>query len=135
MGWNRSSHGGFEMIARVWKGTTTAEDGAAYADYMAATGVVEIESLAGNRGIIVTRRVIEGVAEFTFISLWDSMESIVRFSGPDPSRAVFYPEDDRYLVTRWRSVEHHEVVGGYAAGDRFGAPNTSLHAAQTHDPR
>jgi len=124
------------MIARVWKGTTTAEDADSYADYLTATGVTEIESIQGNRGVMVTRRIIEGVAKFTFVSLWDSMESIRRFAGPTPERAVFYPEDDRFLVTRWRSVEHHEVVGGHVAGDRFGAPNTTDHAAaQTHDPR
>jgi heme-degrading monooxygenase HmoA len=124
------------MIARIWKGTTTAEDADAYADYMNNTGAAEIESIPGNAGVMVTRRVVDGIAEFTFISLWDSMESIKRFSGPDPTRAVFYPEDNRFLVTRWRSVEHHEVVGGKMAGDRIGAPNTSIHAtAQTHDPR
>lgn len=124
------------MIAPVWKGTTTAEDAEPYVDYMVATGVTDIESTAGNRGVILARRVIEGVAEFTFISLWDSMESIKLFAGPNPERAVFYPEDDRYLVTRWRSVEHHDVVAGHAAGDRFGAPNTTHHAAaQAHDSR
>lgn len=123
------------MIARVWKGTTTAEDADAYADYLKETGVTEIEAIPGNRGVIVTRRIVEGVAEFTFLSLWDSMESIKRFAGPAPERAVFYPEDDRYLVTRWRSVEHHDIVGGHMAGQRSGAPNTTDHAAQTHDPR
>ncbi|HKW44992.1 MAG TPA: hypothetical protein VJN22_04985 [Candidatus Eremiobacteraceae bacterium] len=124
------------MIARIWKGTTTAEDADAYADYIAATGVTETSALPGNNGVIVTRRVIDGVAEFTFISLWESMDAVERFAGPHPERAVFYPQDDRYLVTRWRSVEHHDVVGGTMAGARFGATNTSHHAAaQTHSTR
>ena len=123
------------MIARVWKGTTTAEDADAYADYMRKTGAAEIEAMPGSRGVILTRRVIDGIAEFTFMSLWDSMDSITSFSGPNVERAVFYPEDDRYLVTRWRSVEHHEVVGGHAAGYGLGAPNTIDHAAQTHSSR
>jgi len=124
------------MIARIWKGTTTAEHVEAYGEYMNATGVVEFESTPGNAGVVVTRRIVDGVAEFTFISLWESMDAIKRFAGPDPERAVFYPEDDRYLVTRWRSVEHHDVVGGHMAGDRKGAPNTSIHAtAQTNSSR
>jgi heme-degrading monooxygenase HmoA len=124
------------LIARVWKGTTTAEDADAYGEYMNTTGVAGIASTPGNAGVIVTRRVVAGVAEFTFISLWETMDAIKRFAGPDPERAVFYPEDDRYLVTRWRSVEHHDVVGGRMAGDRIGAPNTSIHAtAQTHSSR
>ena len=124
------------MIARVWKGTTSADDADGYADYMNATGVAEIESIRGNVGVLLTRHVKDGIAEFTFISLWDSMDSIKLFSGPDPDRAVFYPEDDRYLVTRWWSVEHHDVVGGRMAGDRIGAPNTLTHAAaQANDTR
>ncbi len=31
------------------------------------------------------------------------------FAGEDISRAVFYPEDDRYLVQREDTVTHFEV--------------------------
>jgi hypothetical protein len=32
------------------------------------------------------------------------------FAGDDISRAVFYPEDDEYLVDRETTVSHHEVA-------------------------
>jgi hypothetical protein len=38
------------------------------------------------------------------------MEAVRRFSGVDPERAVFYPEDDRFLVARDDRVTHFEVV-------------------------
>jgi hypothetical protein len=32
------------------------------------------------------------------------------FAGEDVNRAVFYPEDERYLVDRETTVSHHEVI-------------------------
>ena len=46
------------------------------------------------------------------MSLWDSMESVRRFAGDEPTRAVFYPEDDRYLVSRETEVTHFDLVSG-----------------------
>ena len=47
---------------------------------------------------------------FTVISLWDSLEAIKGFAGPDPEVAHYYPEDDEYLLDREPTVEHHEVA-------------------------
>jgi hypothetical protein len=33
------------------------------------------------------------------------------FAGQDIEKAVFYPEDDRFLVERDLSVHHYEVAG------------------------
>jgi hypothetical protein len=43
------------------------------------------------------------------ISFWDSRESIVAFAGDDIDRAVFYPEDDRFLIDRETTVKHFTV--------------------------
>ena len=37
------------------------------------------------------------------------MEAIKAFAGDEPEVAVFYPEDDRYLVEREELVSHYEV--------------------------
>jgi heme-degrading monooxygenase HmoA len=121
------------MIARVWKGTTAAADADAYTAYMSATGIVETTSLPGNRGAYVARRILGSATEFTFVSFWESMAAVRVFAGTNVEQAVFYPDDDRYLVTRWLTVEHHEVVAGDPAGHRNGAPNISHHAAAKAD--
>ena len=36
-------------------------------------------------------------------------EKLRAIRGDDPSRAVYYPEDDRFLVERSSTVEHYEV--------------------------
>jgi heme-degrading monooxygenase HmoA len=49
-------------------------------------------------------------SEIITFSLWDSRDSIRAFAGDDIGQAVFYPEDDRYLIERDRTVRHYEVV-------------------------
>jgi hypothetical protein len=49
-------------------------------------------------------------SEFTLISLWDSWDAIKAFAGPDPEKAVFYPEDEKFLLERGPRVIHHEVL-------------------------
>lgn len=45
------------------------------------------------------------------VTLWDSWEAIRAFAGTDVERAVFYPEDERYLIRRDLTVMHYEVLG------------------------
>jgi heme-degrading monooxygenase HmoA len=52
----------------------------------------------------------DGKSEFTLISLWDSWDAIKAFAGPDPEKAVFYPEDEKFLLERGPRVIHYEVL-------------------------
>lgn len=98
------------MIARIWRGAVAAADGDAYADYMDRTGVSGYRNTPGNRGVWMLRRDLDGRTEFVMFTLWDSIEAVKRFAGERPEVAVFYPEDDRYLVERDELVSHYEVV-------------------------
>ena len=97
------------MLARIWRGATRAADADAYVDYLRKTGLREYRDTAGNRGAWVLWRVVGDRAEFITLSLWDSRDSIRRFAGDDIEHAVFYPEDDRFLVDRGPTVDHYEV--------------------------
>ena len=98
------------MIARSWRGATTAQDGEAYLQYLHQTGFPEYQKTPGNRGVLALRRIVKDRAEFLLITLWDSREAVRRFAGDDIEKAVFYPEDDRFLVERDNHVTHYEVV-------------------------
>jgi heme-degrading monooxygenase HmoA len=98
------------MLARTWWGATRADDADHYLEYLRKTGLAEYASIPGHRRTLTFRRIAEERAEFLIISLWDSMEAVRGFAGDDPERAVFYPEDDRYLVARDEHVTHYEVV-------------------------
>jgi hypothetical protein len=85
------------MIARTWRGATKVDDADAYLQYLHETGFAEYRATPGN-------------LEFLLLTLWESEEAIRRFAGDDINPAVFYPQDDRYLVERDDHVNHFDVV-------------------------
>ncbi len=104
------------MIARTWRGSVRASDAESYVDYLKRTGLADFGKTPGNLAGLALRRVSGDRAEFMIISLWDSRDAVRRFSGADGDVAVFYPEDERFLVERDEHVDHFEVV-------HFGSPD------------
>lgn len=98
------------MIARIWAGATRAEDAEAYAAYIRETGIAEYAATPGNRGAHLLYRVVGDRAEVLTISFWESLDAIRGFAGDDIERAVFYPQDDRYLIERDLTATHYEVA-------------------------
>lgn len=98
------------MMARFWRGITSAENADEYAAYMEKTGVKDIRATEGNRGVYVLRRIANGQAEFLFISLWDSTDAIKKFAGPEIDKAFYYPKDKEFLLNLEPKVIHYEVV-------------------------
>jgi heme-degrading monooxygenase HmoA len=91
---------GGQMIARIWRGAVRKEDANAYARYMQDTGVAGYTTTPGNRGVWMLRRDVGEKTEFLMFTLWDSVDAIKEFAGDDYEKAVFYPEDDRFLIPR-----------------------------------
>jgi heme-degrading monooxygenase HmoA len=100
------------MIARIWSGAVRSEDGDAYAAYIGETGLAGYVATPGNRGAWLLRREVDDRTEFVTFTLWDSLDAIRAFAGDDVETAVYYPEDDRYLVERDDKVRHYEVTSG-----------------------
>ena len=98
------------MIARIWRGTTAEERADEYVAYLRRTGLSDYVKTPGNHGVSMLVRRHDGRADFTLISYWESMEHVKAFAGDDPEVAVFYPEDDDFLIDRETTVTHHEVV-------------------------
>ncbi len=99
-------------IARLWFGSTNDEDADAYVDYLERTGAAAHRATSGNRGSLVLRRRRGGRAEFLVLSFWESEEAIARFAGEPIDRAIYFPEDERFLVDRRDEIDHYEVVAG-----------------------
>jgi heme-degrading monooxygenase HmoA len=100
------------MIARIWSGAVRSEDGDAYAAYIGETGLAGYVTTPGNRGAWLLRREVGDRTEFVAFTLWDSLDAIRAFAGDDVETAVYYPEDDRYLVERNERVKHYDVTSG-----------------------
>lgn len=118
------------LLARTWRGSTDAADADAYLDYLRATGLAAYGATPGNRGVFAFRRIVDGRAEWLLITLWESLDAVRVFAdatdaGADPTRAVFYPDDDRFLTARDASATHYDVV---YAGEVLGGPSPGTQA-------
>jgi hypothetical protein len=97
------------VIARVWRGATRAADAEEYARYIEESAMEPARKLPGNRGTLVLRRIEGDRAEFQTMLLFESLDNVRAFAGDDVDVAVFFPEDDRYLVDRELIARHFEV--------------------------
>jgi heme-degrading monooxygenase HmoA len=98
------------VIARMWRGWVRTEQVPAYVDYITSTGIEDYRQTPGNLGAqMLTRDLGDGRTEVLTLSWWESVDSIRVFAGQDIEDAVFYPEDDDYLVDRESTVTHYQV--------------------------
>jgi len=100
------------LIARQWIDEILELDADTYGKYLEETGLKESRATKGNQGVWLLRRVHDGRAEFVVVSLWDSFESIKAFAGPDYEKAVYYPEDKKFLLKLAPQVTHFEALVG-----------------------
>jgi heme-degrading monooxygenase HmoA len=99
------------MIARIWRGAVRVDDATAYASYIQQTGIEAYKKTPGNLGAWLLWRTAGEQAEIITLSFWESRQAIEAFAGPDIETAVFYPEDERFLVERDLTARHYEVAG------------------------
>jgi len=95
-------------VVRMWRGVIRTEDRDVYVDYIERTGMREYRETPGNLDAwMLTRDLGDGLTEIMTVSRWESWEAIKGFAGEDIHRAVYYPEDDEYLVERDATVRHY----------------------------
>jgi heme-degrading monooxygenase HmoA len=97
------------VIARTWRGWTRSEDAEEYVAYLEQTGMRAYRATPGNRGAWILRNDDGDRTEFVTLTFWESLDAVRRFAGDDVRCAVFYPEDDRFLVAREETVTHWRV--------------------------
>jgi len=101
------------MIMRQWRGRVPREKEQDYLSYLHGTGFEEYRSTPGNLGVFATTRPVGKSVEFLLVTFWESEEAIKRFAGDDYAKAVYYPEDEKFLLARVPTVNHFHVK--YAA--------------------
>jgi hypothetical protein len=114
------------MIARHWRGWTTARNAAAYEALLRQKVLPGLKKVEGYRGGYVLRRDVAGggvvgevtpevageitsEVEFVVVNLFDSLEAVKRFAGPDYAVAVFEPEARRLLSKVEPLASHYDV--------------------------
>jgi len=97
-------------VARIWKGRTLESKADEYEAYLNQSGISKIRATPGNLGAYVLRRTSDGKTEFVVISLWESLDAVRRFAGPDYQKAVILPKDRQYLLEVEPNVVHYEIA-------------------------
>jgi heme-degrading monooxygenase HmoA len=98
------------MIIRVWRGRTASAQADNYELFLKKTAYPDYGDVPGNRGWILLRRPVSDAVEFMFVSFWDSMEALATYTGGDPERPKYYPEDRAALIDLPQAVDHYQVV-------------------------
>jgi heme-degrading monooxygenase HmoA len=107
------------MIARIWRATATPEKAATYHRHFATKVVRHLETIAGYQGASLLRRETDDDVEFLAVTLWDSVDGIRAFAGPDPARAVVDPEAQALLTKFDLIVHNYEVAYSDGKGPRL----------------
>jgi len=111
------------MIMRQWRGRVPREKAEEYLSYLQSTGLEEYRSTAGNLGAFVTTRPHGKATEFLLVTFWDSEEAIRRFAGDDYERAVYYPEDGKFLLAGAPAADHYQVKYAVHAFNKTQGPH------------
>jgi heme-degrading monooxygenase HmoA len=96
-------------IMREWRAEVRRALKDEYVAYVKATGIVGYLQTPGNLGAIVATRDIDAErTEIVTLSWWKDEASIKAFAGSNISHARYYPEDNRFLLTRPQTVQHYD---------------------------
>lgn len=97
------------MIARHWRGWTKTDSAQGYEDLLKSQVLPGLTNVEGYIGGYVLRKDGAEEVEFVVVNLFDSLEAVQRFAGPDYSVAVFEPEARRLLCRIEPIATHYEV--------------------------
>lgn len=99
------------MILREWRGRVPHEKVDAYIGFLERIALPHYGKTSGHRGtwLLTDREHADGV-EITLLTLWESRDAIHTFAGDDISRAVYYPEDDDFLLEKPERLRHYDVL-------------------------
>ena len=109
------------MIARHWRGWTKPGNADAYEALLKNKVLPGLNGIPGYRGGYILRSDGREESEFVVVNLFDSLEAVRHFAGPDYSVPVFEPEAKQLLSKFEPAANHYEVKANTVSdGDREG---------------
>jgi len=100
------------MLLRMWGARSTAGGAADYIRHATTKVFPKIRAIEGYKGEYLLRRDVKDSVELVVLTLWDSIEAIRQFAGPEPNKALVEPEARAVLTSFDEYVTHFEVVRG-----------------------
>jgi heme-degrading monooxygenase HmoA len=97
------------MIARLWRGWTSRENADAYERLLRERVLPGLKRLDGYRGGYILRQEGNEEVEFVVMNLFESLEAVQAFAGPEYTVPVFDPES-RQLLSKVEPIARHYDV-------------------------
>ena len=98
------------MIARLWHGYTDPTNAPIYEQLLLTHILPGIHRIKGYKGCYLLQRKDGGEVEFITLTLWESLDAVKEFAGPDYSKAVIVPEAEALLTRHDAESVHYECV-------------------------
>jgi heme-degrading monooxygenase HmoA len=98
------------MIARTWSARAAPQKAGDYQRHFTTEVTKNLKSIPGSNGAYLLRREVDGEVEFVAVTLWDSIETIKAFSGPNPEVAHVEPAGRAALIRFDDFARHYEIV-------------------------
>ena len=96
-------------IMRLWHGEVAIEKADEYEKFMIDRAAPDYGSVEGLIKLYFQRKDEEKKAHFLLVTLWDSINSVKKFTGDNPELAKYYPEDDDFLLEKEKYVSMYKV--------------------------
>ncbi|HVB62549.1 MAG TPA: antibiotic biosynthesis monooxygenase [Ktedonobacteraceae bacterium] len=97
------------MIARLWRGWTPKENADTYERLLREQVLPGLKQIDGYRGGYILRQESNEEVEFVVMNLFDSLEAVRAFAGPEYTVPVFEPEARQLLSKVEHVARHYEV--------------------------
>jgi heme-degrading monooxygenase HmoA len=98
------------MITRMWRGWAPADVAHEYEQHYRTEVVEHLQGGAGFRGARLLRRQVGDEVEFVSLTLFDDLDAVRRFTGPDHETAVVAAPARRVLSRFDETVAHYETA-------------------------
>jgi heme-degrading monooxygenase HmoA len=98
------------LIARIWHATATPTGAEAYQRHFTNAVLPELRQLDGHQGAYLLQRATADHVDIQVVTLWESLEAIADFAGPNLDTAVVEPDAQAALLTYGTTVTHHDVL-------------------------
>jgi heme-degrading monooxygenase HmoA len=97
------------MIARIWRGWTKPEDADAYERLLREVVYPGLKDIPGYHGGYILRQERTDETEFVTVNLFESLDAVKAFAGPEYETPVFEPEARRLLSKVEPIARHYDV--------------------------
>jgi heme-degrading monooxygenase HmoA len=98
------------VITRMWRGWARSDQADRYEQHYRSEVVATLGQVPGFRGARLLRRRIGEETEFVSLTLFDDLDAVRGFAGPDYETAVVAEEAREVLIRFDERVRHYETA-------------------------